>query len=59
MGKHAYCIITHGDPYCLNVLTHLLDDSRNDIFIHVDKKVNIDIIKHIKLKYSRLITPPL
>jgi len=36
--KHAYLIIAHKVDKTLNSLIALLDDSRNDIFLHVDKK---------------------
>ena len=37
--KHAYLIIAHADFQLLEVLVSALDDKRNDIFIHFDKKV--------------------
>lgn len=37
--KHAYLIIAHNDFDILEKLLVLLDDDRNDIFIHIDKKV--------------------
>lgn len=40
MKKHAYCIIAHHNWWQLQILLELLDDKRNDIFIHIDKKVN-------------------
>ncbi|MBQ7986575.1 MAG: glycosyl transferase [Clostridia bacterium] len=44
--KHAYLIIAHNNFYILEKLIRLLDDSRNDIFIHIDKKVkNFDFKK--------------
>jgi len=36
--KHAYLIIAHKNDYTFNTLLNLLDDERNDIFIHMDKK---------------------
>ena len=39
INKHAYLIIAHGNPYVLEKLILLLDDERNDIYIHIDKKV--------------------
>ena len=50
--KHAYLIIAHKDDYTFQTLLSLLDDERNDIFIHMDKK-NEDYrfeesVKHIK-----------
>lgn len=40
MSRHAYCIIAHNDPYCLQALVNMIDDDRNDIFIILDKKAN-------------------
>ena len=40
MSKHAYLILAHNNFYILEKLIKLLDDERNDIFIHVDKKIN-------------------
>lgn len=37
--KHAYLIMAHNSFYVLRVLLRLLDDPRNDIYIHIDKKV--------------------
>lgn len=36
--KHAFLIIAHGGFDQLQVLLDLLDDPRNDIFLHVDRK---------------------
>lgn len=43
--KHAYLIIAHDNVDILNVLLHLLDDKRNDIYLHIDKKSSIDLDK--------------
>ena len=37
--KHAYLILAHNNFYNLEILLRLLDDERNVIYIHVDKKV--------------------
>lgn len=37
--KHAYLIVAHSNFKILKLLLKLLDDDRNDIFIHIDKKV--------------------
>lgn len=43
MEKHAYLIIAHNNFEMLKKLIHTLDDDRNDIYIHIDKKVkNVD-----------------
>lgn len=36
--KHAYLILAHTDFYILETLLKLLDDERNDIYIHFDEK---------------------
>ncbi|MCH5315866.1 MAG: glycosyl transferase [Eubacterium sp.] len=40
MSKHAYMIIAHNQFELLKILIKMLDDARNDIFIHIDAKVN-------------------
>ena len=37
--KHAYLILAHNEFEVLKLLVSCLDDGRNDIFIHFDKKV--------------------
>lgn len=39
-GRHAYLIMAHNEWPILNTLLKLIDDSRNDIYLHIDKKVN-------------------
>lgn len=38
MGKHAFLIMAHKNDYVLQTLLHMLDNERNDIFIHMDLK---------------------
>lgn len=38
MKKHAYLIIAHTVDKTLNTLLELIDDPRNDVFLHMDKK---------------------
>ena len=48
--KHAYLIMAHNEPYILESLIKLIDDERNDIYIHVDKKwqnFDFDYFKNI------------
>lgn len=43
MKKHAYLIMAHNNFDLLQKELYLLDDERNDIFIHIDKKAkNVD-----------------
>lgn len=39
--KHAFLIIAHNEFEVLKLLVSCLDDGRNDIFIHFDKKVAV------------------
>lgn len=49
-NKHAYLVIAHSNPYVLEKLLLLLDDKRNDVFIHIDKKVkNFDFVHYENL----------
>ena len=52
MGRHAYLIMVHNNLDVLNKIIHLLDDSRNDIYLHIDFKAGFvdeeNIIKQAK-----------
>ena len=52
--KHAYCIIAHGDPELLKTLIVSIDDARNDIFLEIDKKADINLFKGIIPKHANL-----
>ena len=36
--KHAYCILAHSQWDQLQLLIDAIDDSRDDIYLHIDKK---------------------
>lgn len=38
-NRHAYLIMAHNDLDILKKMLRLLDDSRNDIYIHIDSKI--------------------
>ena len=38
MKKHAYLIMAHTQPELLKKLLQMLDDERNDIYLHIDSK---------------------
>lgn len=38
MKRHAYLILAHSQPEQLKTLLRMLDDKRNDIFVHVDAR---------------------
>lgn len=60
--KHAYLIMGHNNFYNLKILLKLLDDERNDIYVHIDKKVRdfnpkdiADVVKYAHIYiYSEL-----
>ncbi|MBQ3427207.1 MAG: hypothetical protein IJH37_08705 [Clostridia bacterium] len=60
MNRHAYLIIIHNNFYNFEKLIQMLDDERNDIYVHVNKKVkNFDfdkykaMVKKSKLTFSK------
>lgn len=56
MQKHAYMIIAHNEFDLLEILVRLLDDPRNDIYVHIDAKVKGFDFKSFQAltQYSRL-----
>ena len=42
--RHAFLIIAHNELKILNILLTMLDDSRNDIYLHLDKKWRLSIL---------------
>lgn len=44
-SKHAYMIMAHKSPDQLRLLVELLDDERNDIFVHCDKKADPAVLQ--------------
>ncbi len=54
MSRHAYLIIVHSDPNMLEKLVESIDDSRNDIFIHVDQKTDINLYSAVKTQKANL-----
>ena len=57
MNKHAFLIIAHQGLENLRCLLELLDDARNDIYLHIDKRsvMLYQEVENISLKYSSLI----
>jgi glycoside transferase family 14 len=50
--KHAYLILAHGSYSLLQRLVSAIDDERNDIFIHIDRKQKE--LPRIQVRHSRL-----
>ncbi len=62
-GKHAYLIIAHNNFYTLSLLLKMLDHERNDIYLHIGKRVkNVPFgelescVKRGRLVFTRRIT---
>ena len=51
--KHAYLIMAHDQFLSLQELVATLDDARNDIYIHFDKKVNS--LPELSTQFSKLV----
>lgn len=52
--KHAYLVIAHNNICILNCLLEMIDDSRNDIYLLIDKKSSLNHAKIYSCKQSRL-----
>lgn len=59
MDKHAYCIIAHKNDYTFCSLLKMLDDERNDIFLHMDEKNKMFSLEEIRnsLRFSTIYIP--
>lgn len=55
--KHAYLILAHSSKILLKELIQALDDDRNDIYVHLDKKAKFDI-SDITTEHSSLYILP-
>ncbi len=55
--KHAYLIIAHNEPDVLKTLLLMLDDERNDIYLHVDVRAVelFNQFKDFQLKKGKLV----
>lgn len=52
--KHAFLIIAHNELKILNILLAMLDDSRNDIYLHLDKKWKLNLLDVYVPKRAKL-----
>ncbi len=60
MKRHAYLIMAHNNFGILEQLLRCIDDERNSVFLHIDKKVkNFDFerLKNICCKAKLYYTP--
>lgn len=53
--RHAYLIMAHNNWAQLQTLISLLDDDRNDIYLHIDKKSTVFSPDMVHTVHSRLI----
>lgn len=53
-NRHAYCIIAHTDPVMLRVMVAMLDHPLNDIYIHIDRRVDITPFLAVKTHWSKV-----
>lgn len=58
MGKHAYLIMAHSNFEQLQKLISVLDDKRNDIYVHIDKKASGFQKENFTTKHSALFFVP-
>lgn len=58
-SRHAYLIIAYEQPMMLKRLIEALDDPRNDIFVHIDKKARFDGSSLSTHRSSLFIIPPI
>lgn len=59
-NKHAYLIMAHNQFELLEHLIQQLDDERNDLYIHIDKKIknfDFDKFKHLPIKSDIYFVP--
>lgn len=54
ISKHAFLIIAHDDLFCLQILISMLDNTRNDIYLHIDKKNTKIDESQFSVKHSNL-----
>lgn len=59
VDRHAYLIIAYEQPMMLKRLIEALDEPRNDIFVHIDKKARLDGSSLSTLKSPLFIIPPI
>ncbi len=52
--RHVYLILAHNEPEILKTLVEMIDDERNDIYIHIDKKSDINQFLILTIHLSNL-----
>ena len=54
-NRHAYLILAHHYPKLLQVLIDMIDDERNDVYLHIDAKADMSQFASIHAEKSKLI----
>jgi hypothetical protein len=54
-NRHAYLILAHHYPKLLQVLIDMIDDERNDVYLHIDAKTDMSQFASIHAEKSKLI----
>lgn len=54
-NRHAYLMLAHNQPRLLQVLIDMIDDERNDIYLHIDAKADMSQFASIHAEKSKLI----
>ena len=55
--RHAFLIIAHNEPEILQMLISALDDARNDIYVHIDKKADFSGMNLYASKSKLVVLP--
>lgn len=53
MSRHAYLIIAHNEYSVLESLLSMLDDSRNDVYLHIDRRADEIYSQAYRFKMKR------
>ncbi len=52
--RHAFLIMAQNEPKVYETLIRLLDDNRNDIFVHIDSKQDRSLFDSVKIYQARI-----
>lgn len=52
--RFAYLVMAHNEPQIFHTLVRLLDDPRNDIFVHVDRRADASLFQSATANFSRV-----
>lgn len=52
--RFAYLVMAHNEPQVFHTLVRLLDDPRNDIFVHIDRRADAGLFQSVTTRYSKV-----